>query len=581
MATDTAAVELSAQSSSESAYRIVVDVPCVNPRLGFDGYVNALSHIVMESAPQFAVGIFGSWGSGKTTLMNALRTKLDQNWPRSDRITVGFSAWRYEKEPQLIVPLIDTIRDGVVEWSEQQPKRIADQARNGAVLLGRVAGALMAGLSLKVGVPGAVDLSFDANTALSTAKARDDKAKAERVPRSFYYASFQALSEAFNSIGTGPNRRIVVFIDDLDRCLPTGALEVMESMKLFFDLPGFVFVVGLDRAVVEWCVETRYQRERAPGTPTDGDAFTVKGADYINKIFQVPFSLPPVSVSDLDQFVESVIEDNNLEMSPEADHLRNIVRPHLDYVVGDLGVNPRRLKQYINSYVLQVSVKPSLIPDAVLAIQTITYRDDWTVVRNALYTDRDLLLTALAQPDMTQIRGALADLDPEYLRIPDSFFEYIAPGLAAPDGPGRPLLTCGPTIQEYLYSGEATLSTVNTSFVTIIPMVGKLRSLLRLAIAEDGTPMLLICRNSRSCLTWCSHMWRQCQERSANWFWHRSKRSFSPWAGWIWPQQRPTANAMRFARRLRNELRRPVRICSERTTLAERRPSDQTCPAPT
>jgi predicted KAP-like P-loop ATPase len=39
--------------------------------------------------------------------------------------------------------------------------------------------------------------------------------------------------------------KIVIFVDDLDRCLPDNALDVIESMKLFFDLPGFVFVVGL------------------------------------------------------------------------------------------------------------------------------------------------------------------------------------------------------------------------------------------------------------------------------------------------------------------------------------------------
>ncbi len=165
-----------------------------------------------------------------------------------------------------------------------------------------------------------------------------------------------------------------------------------------------------------------------------------------------------------------------------------MVRSHLNYVVGDLGVNPRRLKQYINSYVLQVSVKPTLNAAAVLAIQTITYRDDWKVVRNALYADRDLLLNALVQPNMEMIKDSLANLDPEYLRIPDSFFEYIAAATPmSPDGPGRPLLNVGPNIQEYLYSGEATLSTVNTSFVSIIPIVGKLRSVLRAAIADDGT----------------------------------------------------------------------------------------------
>jgi predicted KAP-like P-loop ATPase len=64
----------------------------------------------MESSPQFAIGIFGGWGSGKTTLMRAIEDKLDS----SRAVSVQFSAWRYEKEEHLIVPLLDTIREALV-----------------------------------------------------------------------------------------------------------------------------------------------------------------------------------------------------------------------------------------------------------------------------------------------------------------------------------------------------------------------------------------------------------------------------------------------------------------------------------
>lgn len=54
--------------------------------------------------------------------------------------------------------------------------------------------------------------------------------------------------------------RVIVFIDDLDRCMAANALEILESMKLFFDMEGFVFVVGLDQAVIERAVTARYQQ---------------------------------------------------------------------------------------------------------------------------------------------------------------------------------------------------------------------------------------------------------------------------------------------------------------------------------
>jgi predicted KAP-like P-loop ATPase len=82
-------------------YKILLDLPPtkVEPALGFTEYANALKGIIEGSAPRFAVGIFGSWGSGKTTLMRAIEAQLDQK----QTICVQFSAWRYEKEPHLIV----------------------------------------------------------------------------------------------------------------------------------------------------------------------------------------------------------------------------------------------------------------------------------------------------------------------------------------------------------------------------------------------------------------------------------------------------------------------------------------------
>ena len=70
--------------------------------------------------------------------------------------------------------------------------------------------------------------------------------------------------------------RIVVFVDDLDGCLPTNALDVLESMKLFFDLPGFIFVVGLDESVIDRAGLMREQglaarrRKRRKGTTRPG-----------------------------------------------------------------------------------------------------------------------------------------------------------------------------------------------------------------------------------------------------------------------------------------------------------------------
>jgi hypothetical protein len=77
--------------------KIILDLPSEAPSLGFPEYADALADIVMNSDARFAIGIFGDWGAGKTTLMRAIGKRL----PTVAAICVHFSAWRYERVGRL------------------------------------------------------------------------------------------------------------------------------------------------------------------------------------------------------------------------------------------------------------------------------------------------------------------------------------------------------------------------------------------------------------------------------------------------------------------------------------------------
>lgn len=460
-----------------SDFQIILDVPTARPALGFHEYARALQQIVEKSTPRFAIGIFGSWGSGKTTLMRQLQSTLNP----TTNISVQFSAWRYEKEEHLIVPLLDSVRSAVVHWADlQQGVKVKKAALRVASAVGKATHALLHGFSLKIGLPNAIEASFEANKALERAEQYAAEELAARVPRSFYLASFDSLSDAFNDLRQAGGRRIVVFIDDLDRCLPEGALEVLESMKLFFDIEGFVFVVGLDRAVVEKCIDAKYAKEFLHAANPQ-DQMQIRGEDYIKKIFQVPFNLAPVSMRQIPEYVESICSDPSLDSEQRAD-LRQRVQPHLASI-STAGVNPRELKRFINSYVVQMKVKPHLDPDAVLALETIRFRSEWKEVQLALLQYRDLFINTVKNPDP---RLALNALDPSFdTRIPDSFLAYVAPG-----SPGERLLLV-PSIDEYLYGGEATKSSLGPVFVDLIRDTTNLRiSIIRAKSAADLRPVV-------------------------------------------------------------------------------------------
>lgn len=479
-------------------YKVILDAPAKNPALGFTQYAHAFKGIIEHSEPRFAIGIFGGWGSGKTTLMDAIEGSLDKNLI----IPVQFSAWRYEKEPHLIIPLLDAVREAIADFADKEPNG-QGTARRTAATIGKVAKALVAGLTISAGVPGAMTVSLKANEALAEADKLDHESLEARVPRSFYYASFRALNDAFAEFArTYPGRRIVVFVDDLDRCLPEGALQVLESMKLFFDIRGFVFIVGLDRTIVEALIEAKY-RSPAPAAPVvnlvDRETTTpvatqsapsnyqVQGADYTKKIFQVPFTLAPVAVGQLGEFLSSLYNEAGL-FPEQRSELENVVRPHLDYVVSGEGVNPREIKRYINAYTVAIKVKPWLDKNIVLALQTISFRTtDWRRVREGLYAYREAFTAALRRRLVNNEQNALEDLDPLLSAIPRQFLDY-----AAPSGPGHNLVAFEGSLDEYIYSGEATHSTVDPKALDVIPRMNKVRRSIETIDLTDQAAIAVI-----------------------------------------------------------------------------------------
>jgi hypothetical protein len=142
-----------------ATFQILLDFSTDKPALEFDRYAQSFKEIIEQSPPRFAIGVYGGWGSGKTTLMQTIKT---------------------------------------------------------ASTIGKVIHSLVAGLGMKVGIPGTFEISIDANKALTQAKEIEDEDA--KVPQSFYHASFNALHDAFSEFtGGDAGRRIVVFVDDLDR----------------------------------------------------------------------------------------------------------------------------------------------------------------------------------------------------------------------------------------------------------------------------------------------------------------------------------------------------------------------------
>lgn len=319
--------------------KILLDVPVEDGVLGFDNYRDALNSIIKSSDPHFTIGIFGGWGTGKTTLMKMMKKGLDDE----GEITVWFNPWQYEKEEHLIVPLLQTIelelKDRKVAKSETIEK------------LGKTVLALLSGLSGELPLVG---VGISAKDAIDTYQ----KLFESKNLSSIYFNLNQQLSNIIEELKEKKKERIVIFIDDLDRCLPDKALQVLESIKGFLDMDGYVFVLGLSRVIIEKCVDNKYGKESG-----------ISGEQYIRKMIQVPFTLPDLREKEIKSYVEKLKEE--LKASEVQKHIED----YTDIIVGGMEANPREIKRFINNFILanRISQKETE-PDKLLAMLVIQFR---------------------------------------------------------------------------------------------------------------------------------------------------------------------------------------------------------------
>lgn len=266
------------------------------------------------------IGLFGEWGSGKSNLLqlvheafeNEGESEVDASAPI---VVIPFNPWRYEKEEHLLVPLLKTMQRETLRydekhqsrleklgWSKESPKRIAR-------FFGVSALAFAKALKVSGEIPGAGSAEFSFSDFIEKgAEAFGGKA----IPPSLldtlesYYFEFE---QKLRGITAGEKPIHLLFlIDDLDRCLPEKAVEMLESIKLFLDVEGCAFVLAVDDEVVERGIIHRYRDYIFQGGNANKPLpqMPITGTEYLEKIIQLPFRLPLPAKDEIRAFLRNV-----------------------------------------------------------------------------------------------------------------------------------------------------------------------------------------------------------------------------------------------------------------------------------
>ena len=334
------------------------DEPTLRDRLRREALIEEVGDAIATCKPPQVFGIHGDWGLGKTSFLHQVRYHLTGDNPQSlatqnapSRLkpsghiqTVWFDAWRYHAEAVPVVALLQEMRAQLADKAldKSTARRLGEVAVRGT-LLG------LDELTKKIGFQYAkfqqASREWDAENLAATLPSDSLRQNLQETIRLL-------LPDADGNAADdqGGASRLVVFVDDLDRCEPEGAYRLLEGLKVYLTLNNCVFVLGLNQRAVEGAIASRL----AAGQ-TDEDArqdAQVRAASYLEKICQNVWHLPIVQAPG--QVLCDFVADGGGVAPHQVGWLREVlgVRPCLP-------PNPRKLKGLANLVARLCSRLPS------------------------------------------------------------------------------------------------------------------------------------------------------------------------------------------------------------------------------
>lgn len=268
-----------------------------------------------------SIGVFGTWGTGKSTVLRLVRGKLQGG--ESPPLFIDFDAWLYQGFDDSKAALMEVVADTLLKAAKDDEK-LTEKVKRFASRVNYFRAIGMAaefGVGMAFGVP--PGLLTKAGSAISSlvagAGGGDDANQLNEVANeaSEMWSKLIKPEEAktppkeiaafrgeFGEILEQLGRPMIVFVDNLDRCLPDVAIGTLEAIRLFLFLPGTVFVVAADEDMIRHSVARHF---------SDPNAKHVH--DYLDKVIQVPFRVPRVGVDDVRAYMYSLFTQ---QLAPQA-----------------------------------------------------------------------------------------------------------------------------------------------------------------------------------------------------------------------------------------------------------------------
>lgn len=271
------------------------------------------------------VGIFGLWGAGKSTLLNLIGKNYEGN---KDAIYVSINAWMFENYEDAKTAIMEALLRELKD-NEKIPIKIRKSfvsliKKIDFLKVGTKAAATAAPViaSFVTGNPLPLVLNLpneakEIETAIKSVSdsvrgIKDDYLKDDETVDDSVVNNIRNFRNEFEkTLESEEINRVVVLIDDLDRCQPERIIETLEAIKLFLSVKKTTFIIAADENVIQYAIKKKYPNI---------DGFNIElDKEYIEKMIQVPIQIPELSPKDVQNYLlllvlQKYMEPNEFEI---------------------------------------------------------------------------------------------------------------------------------------------------------------------------------------------------------------------------------------------------------------------------
>lgn len=297
-------------SRADFAAPLFDDNPAIFDLLGFDAVAEVVAKAVTAGGlDPVTVGIHSAWGGGKSTALNLIAARLKRE---GHVVVVRIDPWEFENAEDLrgtlIAQVLDELQSRVEAAPDIEPSkreklvaRLSDLRRR--IAWGRVAQVLVSSaVTMSPNFEGLIE-ALTPRPKQAEPDTSDAQGTAGAQGMAGFREAFEALLKEVDGI-----RKVVVLVDDLDRCLPPTIMATLEAIKLFLSVKGMAFVLAADEDLIREAIGVQLES-------------TAKGGFaklYTEKIIQLPVSLPVLSLHQAEAYIALLMCKNAGELTTQA-----------------------------------------------------------------------------------------------------------------------------------------------------------------------------------------------------------------------------------------------------------------------